>query len=113
LRELDRLRVLRGNPELGRETELGQLLVHGELDRALAVYRAMLPTLRSLAVLGAVLDPAGGPLRPSDAAGRAEGADAARSAASTQRLAAARRQFERDRLQTRPSPTSPWRGCSA
>jgi len=59
LEELNRLRVLRGNPDYGRETELSLWLAHGELERALAVYHSMPAVQRSLAVLGAAVEWAG------------------------------------------------------
>lgn len=55
LRELARLRRLRGSAELLRDVEIQQLLLHGQSARALERYQAMPPAARSVAVLGALL----------------------------------------------------------
>lgn len=56
LRELARLRRLRGSPALYRKLELGQLLAHGEVERAARLYELLPPALRDTTVL-AELDP--------------------------------------------------------
>jgi hypothetical protein len=51
LRELARLRRLRGSPSLHRRLELAKLLSHREIARAARLYDAMPPALRDSAVL--------------------------------------------------------------
>ncbi|MCC6524347.1 MAG: hypothetical protein IT373_16935 [Polyangiaceae bacterium] len=52
LREVERLRALRGTRDYLKETELRILLEQGRVDDALAIYRSLPPGRRSLAVLG-------------------------------------------------------------
>ncbi len=54
LAEMARLRRLRGSPTLHRTVEIQQLLAHGRTDDALAIYDAMSPGQRSVAILGAL-----------------------------------------------------------
>ncbi|MBM4376964.1 MAG: hypothetical protein FJ095_17925 [Deltaproteobacteria bacterium] len=57
LRELARLRRLRGSPSLFRKLEQNRLVAHGEIERAARLYEAMPPAQRDTSVL-AVLEPA-------------------------------------------------------
>ncbi|MCA9623700.1 MAG: hypothetical protein KC731_31980, partial [Myxococcales bacterium] len=52
LRELARLRRLRGNPSTMLELELSRLLAHGRREEAMEIYDALPPARRDLAVLG-------------------------------------------------------------
>ena len=52
LREMHRLRRLRGSPALYRDLEMFQLLAHGRRDEAMAIYDALPVAQRRLAVLG-------------------------------------------------------------
>lgn len=56
LREMHRLRKLRGSPALYRDLEMLQLLAHGRRDEAMAIYDALPVAQRRLAVLGIDLD---------------------------------------------------------
>ncbi|MBW2452953.1 MAG: hypothetical protein JRI68_00500 [Deltaproteobacteria bacterium] len=78
LAEMDRLRRLRGSPSIHRTVEIQQLLSHGRTDDALAIYDALSPGQRSVAILGALYGSAQQP--------------------------AARDRFDRDRLRARDAP---------
>lgn len=52
LQEMARLRDLRGSPALFRDLEMRELLARGRDEEAMAIYRALHPAQRHLAVLG-------------------------------------------------------------